>query len=173
MGRPAVIKTRRFGYDGQGQGNIRDRDDLDQAWDAIGGKPAILEGFVTFNREISVIAARGVEAQSHAPTSPRTSTAITSSKIRARRRRSRGKARSMRERIGERLAHALDLSACSRSRCSSAKDGGLSCQRDRAARAQSRPLDDRRRLDLAVRAAHPRGRRLAAGLAGRHGARSR
>jgi len=56
-----VIKTRRFGYDGKGQAMIREGDDLDQVWDDLGTKAAILEAFVPFEREISVIAARGAD----------------------------------------------------------------------------------------------------------------
>jgi 5-(carboxyamino)imidazole ribonucleotide synthase len=59
LGRPAVLKTRRFGYDGKGQAVLRDGDDPAAAWHAIGGQPAIVEAFVPFAREISVVAARG------------------------------------------------------------------------------------------------------------------
>jgi 5-(carboxyamino)imidazole ribonucleotide synthase len=58
IGLPAVIKTRRFGYDGKGQAMIREGDDIDQIWEELGTKSAILEAFVPFEREISVIAAR-------------------------------------------------------------------------------------------------------------------
>ncbi|MCJ8144682.1 5-(carboxyamino)imidazole ribonucleotide synthase [Ancylobacter sp. A5.8] len=58
IGRPAVLKTRRFGYDGKGQVMIREGDDAAAAFAAIGGHPAILEGFVPFIREVSVVAAR-------------------------------------------------------------------------------------------------------------------
>jgi 5-(carboxyamino)imidazole ribonucleotide synthase len=61
IGLPAVLKTRRFGYDGKGQILIREGDDLDQVWDDLGTKAAILEAFVPFEREISVIAARGAD----------------------------------------------------------------------------------------------------------------
>ena len=60
IGLPAVIKTRRFGYDGKGQAIIREGDDLDQVWEDLGTRSAILEAFVPFEREISVIAARSV-----------------------------------------------------------------------------------------------------------------
>lgn len=60
IGRPSVLKTRRFGYDGKGQVKIGAESDLAAAWDAIGRQPAILEGFVTFSREVSVVAARGI-----------------------------------------------------------------------------------------------------------------
>jgi 5-(carboxyamino)imidazole ribonucleotide synthase len=59
VGRPAVLKTRRFGYDGKGQATIRNGTDPQTAWREVGGQPCILEAFVPFEREISVIAARG------------------------------------------------------------------------------------------------------------------
>ncbi|WP_119392052.1 5-(carboxyamino)imidazole ribonucleotide synthase [Taklimakanibacter lacteus] len=59
IGRPAILKTRRFGYDGKGQTTIRADTALDAAWAQTGGRPAILEGFVAFEKEVSVIAARG------------------------------------------------------------------------------------------------------------------
>jgi 5-(carboxyamino)imidazole ribonucleotide synthase len=58
LGRPAVLKTRRFGYDGKGQTTIRNGTDLQAAWREIGGQPAILESFIAFEREVSVVAAR-------------------------------------------------------------------------------------------------------------------
>lgn len=58
LGVPAVLKTRRFGYDGKGQVMIRPGDDLTAAWHALGRQSAILEGFVRFEREVSVVAAR-------------------------------------------------------------------------------------------------------------------
>jgi 5-(carboxyamino)imidazole ribonucleotide synthase len=61
IGRPAVMKTRRFGYDGKGQVRIGSGDEANAAWAGIGGKPAILEGFVNFSREVSVIAARALD----------------------------------------------------------------------------------------------------------------
>ena len=61
IGLPAVIKTRRFGYDGKGQAIIREGDDLENIWNELGTKSAILEAFVPFEREISVIAARSVD----------------------------------------------------------------------------------------------------------------
>jgi 5-(carboxyamino)imidazole ribonucleotide synthase len=56
---PALLKTRRFGYDGKGQVKIRAADDCAEAFGAIAGAPAILEGVVPFEREISVIVVRG------------------------------------------------------------------------------------------------------------------
>jgi 5-(carboxyamino)imidazole ribonucleotide synthase len=59
IGRPAILKTRRFGYDGKGQTTIKADTALDAAFAQIGGRSAILEGFVAFEKEVSVIAARG------------------------------------------------------------------------------------------------------------------
>jgi 5-(carboxyamino)imidazole ribonucleotide synthase len=59
IGRPAVLKTRRYGYDGKGQATIRNESDPHAAWREVGGQPCILEAFVPFAREVSVIAARG------------------------------------------------------------------------------------------------------------------
>jgi 5-(carboxyamino)imidazole ribonucleotide synthase len=56
---PALLKTRRLGYDGKGQVLIRGTDDIAGALDAIGRAPAVVEGLVTFEREVSVIVARG------------------------------------------------------------------------------------------------------------------
>lgn len=66
IGLPCVLKTRRFGYDGKGQFVLRDAADAGAAWQAIGENPAILEAFVSFSREISVILARGRDGQMHA-----------------------------------------------------------------------------------------------------------
>jgi len=62
-GRPAILKTRRFGYDGKGQVAIRNGSDPAAVWKEIGGQPAILEAFVPFEREVSVVAARGHDGQ--------------------------------------------------------------------------------------------------------------
>jgi 5-(carboxyamino)imidazole ribonucleotide synthase len=59
IGRPAVLKTRRFGYDGKGQVAIRNGADFKKAWREIGAQPSILEAFIAFEREVSVVAARG------------------------------------------------------------------------------------------------------------------
>ncbi len=59
IGRPAILKTRRFGYDGKGQAKIAGSRSAAAAWAEIGNAPAVLEGLVRFDKEISVIAARG------------------------------------------------------------------------------------------------------------------
>lgn len=58
IGVPSILKTRRFGYDGKGQARLETTQDLDQAWADMADQPAILEGFVDFRFEVSVIAAR-------------------------------------------------------------------------------------------------------------------
>ena len=63
VGMPAILKTRRLGYDGKGQARITDRHEAPAALVAMNGAEAILEGFVDFDREISVIAARGHDDQ--------------------------------------------------------------------------------------------------------------
>jgi 5-(carboxyamino)imidazole ribonucleotide synthase len=58
LGRPAVLKTRRFGYDGKGQTTIRAGTDLNEALARMGRQPAILEAFVSFDKEVSVVCVR-------------------------------------------------------------------------------------------------------------------
>ena len=60
---PAVLKTAAFGYDGKGQFLIRSKDELAIAWNTIGRQEAVLEAFIDFEREISVVAARGEDGQ--------------------------------------------------------------------------------------------------------------
>ena len=59
IGRPALLKTRRYGYDGKGQAPITKDTDLAGALEQLGGAPSIVEGFIDFTREVSVIAVRG------------------------------------------------------------------------------------------------------------------
>lgn len=61
IGTPSILKTRRFGYDGKGQARILSPDDAAQALDDMQGAPAILEGFIDFSHEVSVIAARSLD----------------------------------------------------------------------------------------------------------------
>ncbi|MDE2579701.1 MAG: 5-(carboxyamino)imidazole ribonucleotide synthase [Hyphomicrobiales bacterium] len=61
LGLPAILKTRRFGYDGKGQILLRAGEDAAQAFRALGGAACILEGFVPFTKEISVVGARGLD----------------------------------------------------------------------------------------------------------------
>jgi 5-(carboxyamino)imidazole ribonucleotide synthase len=61
VGTPAILKTTRFGYDGKGQVRLMDAlpATLDDAWTQIGGQPSVLEGFVRFEHEYSVLLVRG------------------------------------------------------------------------------------------------------------------
>lgn len=67
IGTPCILKTRRLGYDGKGQFRIKSPGDVEAAWDALGAQAAtvglILEGFVPFERELSVIAVRGRDGE--------------------------------------------------------------------------------------------------------------
>ena len=63
IGFPGVLKTRRLGYDGKGQYVLRENADVDKAWQALGGVPLILEAFVPFEREVSVIAVRSRDGE--------------------------------------------------------------------------------------------------------------
>lgn len=60
IGVPAVLKTAGFGYDGKGQSRIERVEDSSEAFDAVGRQEAILEAFVDFEREVSVVATRGM-----------------------------------------------------------------------------------------------------------------
>ena len=60
IGWPAILKSRTLGYDGKGQSLLKSADDLASAWELLAGAPAIVEAFVPFNREVSIIAARNV-----------------------------------------------------------------------------------------------------------------
>ncbi len=167
IGRPAILKTRRFGYDGKGQVSDPRRQSMPQAaWQRArraardpGGVRAVrargLGGGRTRARRRGRMLRRA----------PRTSIATTSSSI------SRVPAavppsvagRGAPDRGADRRPPST-MSACWRSRCSWSPTAAANAagQRDRAAGAQFRPLDHRRRDRVAVRAAHPRGRRLAA-----------
>jgi 5-(carboxyamino)imidazole ribonucleotide synthase len=61
VGLPAVLKTRRSGYDGKGQARVAREGDLADAWRALGERPAILESFIDFDKEVSVLLARDLE----------------------------------------------------------------------------------------------------------------
>jgi 5-(carboxyamino)imidazole ribonucleotide synthase len=63
IGAPAILKTRRFGYDGKGQARLSGPADAEPAFDGLAGAPAVLEGFVDFTCEISVIGARGLDGR--------------------------------------------------------------------------------------------------------------
>jgi 5-(carboxyamino)imidazole ribonucleotide synthase len=58
IGLPCIIKTAGFGYDGKGQSKIKTSDDIEPAFEKLSGKEAVLEAFVDFEKEVSVVAAR-------------------------------------------------------------------------------------------------------------------
>ena len=162
IGRPAILKTRRFGYDGKGHATIKNGTDPVAAWRDVGGQPCILEAFVPFEREVSVVAARAHdgavesfdvtenEHRDHILKTSRVPAAISEATAREARR------------IAETIAQKFDYVGVLAVEMFVLRDGEDPGQRDRAAGAQFRPLDDRRRFGVAVRAAHPRGGRLAA-----------
>jgi 5-(carboxyamino)imidazole ribonucleotide synthase len=63
IGCPAVLKTARFGYDGKGQAVVPMPESAEGAWAAVGGEEAVLEAFVDFECELSVVAARGADGE--------------------------------------------------------------------------------------------------------------
>jgi 5-(carboxyamino)imidazole ribonucleotide synthase len=67
LGTPCILKTRRLGYDGKGQFRIKSLAEVDAAWDALGAQATtvglILEAFVAFQRELSVVAVRGRDGE--------------------------------------------------------------------------------------------------------------
>jgi 5-(carboxyamino)imidazole ribonucleotide synthase len=65
IGGPAVLKTRRFGYDGKGQMRLKPGADTAGAWQEIGENPAILEAFVNFEQEFSILLVRGRDGETH------------------------------------------------------------------------------------------------------------
>ena len=68
VGLPAILKSRRLGYDGKGQAWVRKAEEAPEAWGRIGGKPAILDEVVSFSREISLVAVRACDgATRHYP----------------------------------------------------------------------------------------------------------
>lgn len=63
LGYPAVLKTRRFGYDGKGQAILRDPEDRERAWQKLGDAELVLEAFVPFEAECSLVAVRGLDRE--------------------------------------------------------------------------------------------------------------
>jgi 5-(carboxyamino)imidazole ribonucleotide synthase len=61
VGTPAVLKTAAFGYDGKGQALVRTPADLPAAWTTLGHQACVLEAFIEFERELSVVGARGID----------------------------------------------------------------------------------------------------------------
>lgn len=63
IGYPAILKSRTQGYDGKGQSMLKSVDDLKTAWELIQGVPAVVEAFVPFDREVSIVAVRSVSGE--------------------------------------------------------------------------------------------------------------
>ena len=61
IGTPSILKTTRLGYDGKGQARLRSPAEAPAAWENMQGAPSVLEGFIDFTHEVSVIAARGLD----------------------------------------------------------------------------------------------------------------
>jgi 5-(carboxyamino)imidazole ribonucleotide synthase len=61
IGTPSILKTTRLGYDGKGQARLTSPTDAPAAWDTMQGAPSVLEGFIDFTHEVSVIAARALD----------------------------------------------------------------------------------------------------------------
>jgi 5-(carboxyamino)imidazole ribonucleotide synthase len=63
IGAPAILKTRRFGYDGKGQARIAAAADAEAAWAAVKGAPSVLEALVPFDAEFSILLCRGADGE--------------------------------------------------------------------------------------------------------------
>ena len=63
IGVPSILKTQELGYDGKGQARIKDSDDLAAIWAGMKDAPCVLEGFIDFSHEVSVIGARAIDGQ--------------------------------------------------------------------------------------------------------------
>ncbi|WP_353217667.1 5-(carboxyamino)imidazole ribonucleotide synthase [Sandarakinorhabdus sp.] len=122
IGLPAILKTRRMGYDGKGQARILVASDADAAWDAIGQQPAILEGFVNFAHEFSVILCRGqdgtmvdwpVPVNLHKAGILATSTLPPPALVRAQAGEAAALARTVAEKLGHVGVLACEFFACS------------------------------------------------------------
>jgi 5-(carboxyamino)imidazole ribonucleotide synthase len=71
VGTPTILKTRRFGYDGKGQARLAGPGDSEAAWRAVGGAPSILEAFVPFEVEFSILLCRGADGETVVWPAPR------------------------------------------------------------------------------------------------------
>ena len=71
IGAPAILKTRRFGYNGKGQARIMAPGDAEAAWEAVKGAPSILEGFIRFDAEFSIILCRSLTGETQVWDAPR------------------------------------------------------------------------------------------------------
>jgi 5-(carboxyamino)imidazole ribonucleotide synthase len=165
-GLPAVLKTRRLGYDGKGQAMIREPQSAEAAWRAVGAQPSILEAFVPFACEVSVVAARSHDGSVECfdvTENEHQNHILKMSRVPA---RVSAEAADTARGIAEKIAQEFDYVGVLAVEMFVLGDGSRAGQRDRATRPQFRALDARRSVGLAIRAAHPRGGRLAARQAG-------
>jgi 5-(carboxyamino)imidazole ribonucleotide synthase len=168
IGRPCVLKTTRLGYDGKGQALIEAESDLEAAWPALtghgpGGLGMIVETFVDFALEVSVIVARAADGttQSYVPVENEHRNHILDRTL-------------VPARIAPEVAEHADAIACrlaepdrfARGRDVRDERRRRPGERAGAAAAQLRPLDHRRLRHLAVRAVHSRGGGASAGRDG-------
>ncbi len=166
VGLPAVLKTRQLGYDGKGQAKIVKGGDAIAAWRSVKNAPAILEGFINFEREVSVVAARardGTVECFEVTENEHRDHILKFSRVPAK--VGPALAREARQ-VATRIAKAFDYVGRAGRRNVRGPKGAPahgSGQRDRATRAQFRPLDHRRGDRVAIRAAHSGRRGLAAG----------
>ena len=73
IGTPAILKTRRFGYDGKGQARIMDPTEAAAAWESVRGAPCVLEGFIEFEAEFSILLCRSASGEMISWDAPRNS----------------------------------------------------------------------------------------------------
>ncbi|EPX87334.1 5-(carboxyamino)imidazole ribonucleotide synthase [Rubellimicrobium thermophilum DSM 16684] len=168
VGTPAILKTRTLGYDGKGQIRLTSPEEAADALAALGGVPAILEGHIAFDREVSVIAARGLDG-SVAAYDPGENLheggILRRTTVPARLTPAQ---RSDAVLIAARILEALDHVGVMGVELFVADRGGASGQRDRPARPQFGALDRAGLPHRPVRTAYPRRRRPAAGGRTRH-----
>ena len=164
IGTPAVLKTRRLGYDGKGQAVIHDAALAEDAWRSIGEVPALLEAFVPFDREVSIVAVRGRDGafaayplveNHHRDGILRLTLAPAPDATDAMQTAAERHARTVMDSLGYVGVLAIEL-FCVGER--------LLGERDGPPRAQQRPLDRRRRRDQPVREPSARDRGAAARL---------
>ena len=161
LGLPAVLKTTRLGYDGKGQAMLRTPQDLDAAWERLTPKPLVLEGFVDFAQEISVVVARGADGgvSSFDTVENRHRDHILDLTL-APARISEATDQAA-QAIGRRVAEALDLIGLLAVEMFVDGTGKVLVNEIAPAPAQFRPLDHRRLPGEPVRAAYQGHRRVA------------
>ena len=153
FGYPAVLKTVRLGYDGKGQVTLTPEIKAEEAWRRMGGESGILESFVDFSCEISVIVARGANGAwaTYPPVENQHVNHVLDTTIAPARIPAETAMRA--EAIARHVAEKLDLVGVLAVEMFVTQSGATPRQRDRAAPAQFGSLDDRRLLHQPIRAA--------------------